>query len=459
MKNKCIICDQRTGSREHIFPAALGGRRVNKKIYCGKHNNGFSPLAKILSDQLAAINSLLSVRPDHSDEPCSFKADTPSGDTYILSGSRVELAPPLALDELKIDVPCELTMSFSSQKQADQWLAEQRKRGYSVQFKIREVGTKYSFEPLHIKLMLGGHESLRAIGYVALTFFAHYFPELVRQTGILKLKEFVQGVNKEELVWWDAPGTLSRIAPNSYRFGHTVAITVSAVNKEAYARISLFSAFDFAVQIGTVESDSDQTVIVHINPQSERPPDDICEMRDNVLSFMAAKPLALATEFEQIIKGGRAQESCQLLFEKIHEWHLESTAQQVLSELNEIHETNKIKRMDKIKAIVDKQGQRILNLLLYVINDMKQEFANHPYLSKIMSQLDALIAPDKNTQTGLSQFASAILEIAKVRLVEEIEKDFSNGELELGRISMLLGGGTGALVISETIFDIVLGQL
>jgi hypothetical protein len=42
MPRTCIICGNRAGSAEHIFPAGLGGRRTNRGIYCGPHNNGFS---------------------------------------------------------------------------------------------------------------------------------------------------------------------------------------------------------------------------------------------------------------------------------------------------------------------------------------------------------------------------------------------------------------------------------
>jgi hypothetical protein len=458
MKN-CIICGNKAGSREHIFPASLGGRRVNRKIYCEKHNNGFSPLAKILSDQLVAINSLLSVRPDHSDVPCTFEVGTPDGDTYILSGGRIELAPPPPLKENKSGVPLELMTAFSSQKQAEQWLAEQRKRGYSVKLERGKVESKYFSEPLHIRITLGGHEFLRAIGYIVLTFFAHYFPDLARQTGASKLKDFVQSASEEELVWWEAPSSLNGISPSPYRFGHTVVIAVSAANKEAYARISLFSTFDFAVHIGAVESVSDQIVTIHINPQAEHPPGDIHETRGDVLPFIVNRPLSLTTELKQIIKDGRAQESAQVLLEKISHWHLECTAQQVLGELNEINEINYTKRIAKIKTIIDSHGQRVLNLMLYVINGMKQEFASDPKTTAIVSLLDTLFAPDIITSTGLNQFTAAFLEVAKVKLVEEIEKDFSNGELNLDRLSMLLGGGAGAALIGETILDIIFKQL
>jgi HNH endonuclease len=62
----CIICGKNAASREHVFPAALGGRRTNKGIYCSKHNNAFSKHASIISEQLRHFNALLAIRPDHS---------------------------------------------------------------------------------------------------------------------------------------------------------------------------------------------------------------------------------------------------------------------------------------------------------------------------------------------------------------------------------------------------------
>ncbi len=67
MAKTCIICGGRTGSREHIFPAALGGRRTNKGIYCGKHNNAYSGLASIISEELSFFNAQLGVIGDHAD--------------------------------------------------------------------------------------------------------------------------------------------------------------------------------------------------------------------------------------------------------------------------------------------------------------------------------------------------------------------------------------------------------
>jgi hypothetical protein len=91
----CIICGGSTGSREHIFPAALGGRRTNKGIYCGAHNNGYSDLAGIISSQLAIFNSLLGVIGDHADEPTTVTmTDVESGREIELNSGRVRFKNP-----------------------------------------------------------------------------------------------------------------------------------------------------------------------------------------------------------------------------------------------------------------------------------------------------------------------------------------------------------------------------
>jgi hypothetical protein len=121
----CIICEKRAGSREHVFPAGLGGRRTNKGIYCGTHNGGFSPLAAILAEQLTAINAQLAIRPDHSDKPRALPIINPSdGQEYLLSAQKVELAHPKVLKDIPISQNVrEVHVQFSSETQLQQWLA------------------------------------------------------------------------------------------------------------------------------------------------------------------------------------------------------------------------------------------------------------------------------------------------------------------------------------------------
>ncbi len=57
MPRTCIICGGSANSREHIFPAGLGGLRLNRGIYCEQHNNAFSDQADIPSFQFGILNA------------------------------------------------------------------------------------------------------------------------------------------------------------------------------------------------------------------------------------------------------------------------------------------------------------------------------------------------------------------------------------------------------------------
>jgi hypothetical protein len=229
MPKTCIICGRRAGSHEHIFPAALGGRRTNKGIYCGPHNQSFSPSAKVLAAQLKAINSLIAVRPDHSDEPALFEFIGTDGVAYNLSGDRIELAKPHVAEQ----TPTGSTLHFRDQRQFEEWVAEQRAAGIRVEVNALREERRYSTGHIPIHLSLGGREGLRAIGYVALTFLAHHFPELARQVGLSPFKQFVQNLGSDQPVWWDGADALNDLPANPFAFGHTIALTVAGSRKEA----------------------------------------------------------------------------------------------------------------------------------------------------------------------------------------------------------------------------------
>lgn len=57
MAKTCIVCGQAAGSGEHVFPASLGGRRVNSGIYCPKHDNSYSGLVNEIAEQLDFLNA------------------------------------------------------------------------------------------------------------------------------------------------------------------------------------------------------------------------------------------------------------------------------------------------------------------------------------------------------------------------------------------------------------------
>ena len=144
MPKMCIICGGRAGSGEHIFPAALGGRRINNGIYCKKHNESLSPLVAILSGQLNSINAMLGVRPDRSDQPRQLTATNQSdGQAYLVSATNVELASPRVVTDTTVEGARHVAVQFANEHQIQEWLSEQRAAGFNVEIQKREEGKGY----------------------------------------------------------------------------------------------------------------------------------------------------------------------------------------------------------------------------------------------------------------------------------------------------------------------------
>jgi hypothetical protein len=132
MAKTCIICEEKAGSKEHLFPASLGGRRTNKGIYCETHNIGYADLAGELSTQLKAVNALLGVRGDHASAPYPVTiADEASGLDIALSAGKSEFADPAIKFEVKDGVE-RVSGRFSSEQQLQDWLKARRAEGLDI---------------------------------------------------------------------------------------------------------------------------------------------------------------------------------------------------------------------------------------------------------------------------------------------------------------------------------------
>jgi hypothetical protein len=459
MGRDCIICGKRAGSREHIFPAALGGRRTNKGIYCGKHNNDFSPLAGILAEQLRSLNALLSIRPDHAEAPTTFVVDAPDGGSFVLSGDGIELANPHKLKETVVGTSREIAISFSSQEQVDEWLAAQLSAGNDVRISSRREGTGYFVQPLKFELRLGGPEGLRAVGYLMLTFFAHHFPAEARQQGLSEFKKFTQNLDDQKLVWWVDPDRKDDLQPNPFAFGHTVGLGISASTGEAFARVSLFSALNFEAHLGTVEAVSDRTVTVHIDPQAQHPPQDIIEFKQDSLAFDPPKPNSGTFDLREAIRTGRAQKSLQQLFSKIERWHLDHVVSRMLGELTSLRDLDENDLNGGVRAIMEREGQRLLNLITHAAVRLRTNFEADPATKRFLPYFTELTVPDPTNISKLSAAASDVLEEVKAKFAVEIKRRLFNNDLNAEQLAMLFGGQRGLQLVVEVLRDRLLGRI
>jgi hypothetical protein len=317
MPKTCIICDQRAGSSEHVFPAALGGRRTNKGIYCGKHNRGFSHLAKIITQQLRSINALLVVRPDHKDSAEPFDYTSPEGERLVIFDGVVKRASPGAAD---------------------------------------------SDRSLHVQLELGGPDGLRSIAYIALTFFAHHFQDYARHSGLDVVKAFLLGKGDNAFVWWESPDAAATLPQNPFPFGHTIVLMTSGSTQEATAFISLFQSLYFGIHLGTLSELTDKSVVVLIDPQAEKAPGDIEEHKHDAVVLPLLKPDPMHAHLERNIRKKVAQHSLQELLSKIERWKFDKDMAPVLLRLNAARELPPDRLVGEINTIIEEQTNRVYSL-------------------------------------------------------------------------------------------------
>jgi hypothetical protein len=260
-------------------------------------------------------------------------------------------------------------------------------------------------------------------------------------------------MNDEERVWWENPDSTTGLPPNPFQFGHTIALAIDASGGDAYALVSLFSTVNFAVQLGHVKSQSDSTVVVHIDPHAERPPSDIQDIRRNSIIFNIQKPLNSTDNLNDMISTGRAQQDLQLLVARITKWNAERATRPIFDELISIRNLGHDERKLRIKAIIDTQGQRVLNLLGHFIEGLKQQLGSNRTNARLRVYLDQFLIDDPRSDNRLRHKDLHALELAKAQLANEIEKGLISGELEFERLLLLLGGGPGAAIAGKTMID------
>lgn len=403
----CIICGEAANSGEHIFPAALGGRRVNRGIYCGRHNNGFSRLAAALAEQLEMVNALLGVRPDHSDHPRTLNVKSPSGEPLVISAGSVTRA---------------------------------------------DASQRNSSERMQLRLTLGGPDGLPAVGYVALTFFAHYFRAEARQSGMDPLKAFIQGQAENDFVWWESDATTRSLPENPFAFGHTVILMTSEATGIATALLSLFQCLTFGVHLGTVEGARDRTTTVFIDPHADHPPADIQEAKDETLNRQLVKPKPMHAHLQRLVLEGHGQDLLQNLFARIEEWHFAREMNASLVRLNAAAEWPIPRRVDEIRKVVEEQHARVYRLMRYVTTDFTERYSSKAGFEPIVATLQALTQLNDQGD-GLSEDAEIPFALAVAAMIRTLNARLSEGPLTMNDLWLLFSGGEGAAIVGKEMLD------
>jgi hypothetical protein len=453
MARTCIICGGRTGSREHIFPAALGGRRTNKGIYCGEHNNAYSGLASIISEQLSFFNARLGVIGDHADEATSVTmTDVASGREIELTSSHVRLKGPQVVSQQVVDGKTIAKMSFGSQKEADDWVRDQKAKGVDVQVVGKPQKTTYHPGTARKELKLGGaEEGMRAIGYIAQTFLAHSFPDVARLPELQGIKDYTLNNVGSDFVWWDfAPP--DSLPANRFPFGHRVIVGLNKDDGTAFARISFFSTLNFAVLLGNVPVEASRAVITDIDPLAKSPPNDIITWGVDTAAGAISRPADLSAALAEAIHTGRAQAQISELMRRITDFERETAAAKIMGRIGGASTLPDAKREALFAKIVSGDAQRVFSLMRWIAEDLKQRAA-HPVERAMAAFMENVTELNPMAENGLSAEAIRLLSIASDALAKQMSKECKAGMLNQDRMSMLIGGGPGAYAVGTALME------
>ncbi|PKO28021.1 MAG: hypothetical protein CVU32_01680 [Betaproteobacteria bacterium HGW-Betaproteobacteria-5] len=483
----CIVCGLAAGSGEHVFPAALGGRRINSKIYCTKHDNGYSSLVAELANQVDVLNAMLGVVPDHSKNVKSVLArDANTGEELRLSAKESVFTAPRVISQEPAGNGVLMKMSFPNREAMKQWLAEQKANGLDATPLQKAQEQTYFLGEVHHQRRFGGPYGLGAVAYVTQTFLAQAFPDLARSGDVAQFIAYTQAIaalaqirggcgeatdgpadprleparqaleaalapwGGQAPVWWDFEPQPDA-TPNAFEFGHRVTVGVDASDGQIFGRFSLFSSIHFGMHFGTVSAGAaTKSVTVDIDPMAAHTPNDIKKVESASAIARVAVPAQPTEGLAAAISSGSQAVVFTDLMRKIEAHSLAKSAAKMHSELTAYSTLSEFEGEQLVDRLIDGQAQRVLNMAKWVLQGFKSRLPAE-LLPALGPMIDAMTAYDPSSTNGLSSMANATLALAKGALAAQMREDIKAGRLDERRIAELMGDGPGAAVVGQAI--------
>lgn len=442
MARTCLVCGGPAGSAEHIFPASLGGRRTNKGIYCTAHNNGYSDLAARLTEQLEFFNAQLGVVHDRTRKVRPARmTEVATGQALRMTDQRLSFAVPDTVE------PGEHQLAFTSKAEAEAWRERQRAKGIEVTFGEATEPTEYHPGTTRTHIELGGAEGLRAIGYVGQTFLACAFPAIARSKAVQPFIRHTYCGEGDARVWWDfdAPA-LEPASP--FAFGHRIVVGVDAVARVAYARISLFSAFDYAMTFGPVDQANSVARIYDIDPLAPHAPADLIETAVSRPPRAPEPPPSQAEALRRELESGGATSRFEGLQRRIMDRERALASDRLFAQIAAMYQTAAPDHAGAYDRLVAAERQRIFSMLQTIVASFAQNPASRA-LEGLGVDVPGLVRSDPSAPDGLSSTARQAIDRACHSMARTLQHEFEAGRLDAARVRELIADGPGHALVLE----------
>jgi hypothetical protein len=114
------------------------------------------------------------------------------------------------------------------------------------------------------------------------------------------------------------------------------------------------------------------------DPLADQPPHDISEKREQKPLARVARIASSISSLQETIKNGKGQQLFGRLFSEISDWQKERVAEELLPLINATQTLGGHERLQQAQQLLRERGQLILNLMLYVVAGLRQQFGANP---------------------------------------------------------------------------------
>lgn len=456
----CIICNNTANSREHIFPAAFGGRVVNKSIYCSTHNGAYSRHVDSLDKELDILNSAIGVIPDRKKSIKETRLKDSASEEYVYTKDYMKLASPSALDMAPNSGAEQMQLRFADHMQAQKWMDEQKKRGY--EFKNTSYGkvTKTMFvEPMKKTMDLGNDKFMLGVLYIALTFLAHHYPHIARAKELQSVKDILNNdKDTKEFVFWEDSDKLDLFGENPFEFGHIIAIGKMKDTNKIGAIISFFGRISFAVNLAELNSEilnELHTTVSFINPLEK-------EVKKSIVTQKLDLQINLSNKEESkkylnSLRSGEISNPIEKILSLATTKVLNQDMENIYNKLQKSIEISSPTSYALVVEILSEYEQRILNLITYTIDDFCQFSVDLDENFKIA--LKQLIKEDENGNKGLNELSFYFLELVKQMIAYEVHKSMISDSLTTEFLEELFTREKGVYAVMDSVFMLMEGKI
>ncbi len=458
LNKTCIICNNTANSKEHIFPAAFGGRVVNKSIYCSAHNGAYSRHMDSLDKELDILNSAIGVIPDRKNSIKETRLKDSASEEYVYTKDYMKLAAPSALDMAPNSGAEQMQLWFADHNQAQKWMDEHKKRGY--EFKNTSYGkvTKTMFvEPMKKTMDLGNDKFMLGVLYIALTFLAHHYPHIARAKELQSVKDILNNdEDTKDIVFWENSDKLDLFGENPFEFGHIIAIGKMKDSNKIGAIISFFGRISFAVNLAELNSDmlnELHTTVSFINPLEKDVKKSIVTQKLDLQINLSNKEQS--KKYLNSLKSGKIKNPINEILSLATTKVLNQDIENIYNKLQSI-EISSPTSYALVVEILSEYEQRILNLITYTIDDFCEFSVDLDENFKIA--LKQLIKEDENKNKGLNELSFHFLELVKQNIAYEVHKSMVIGSLTTEFLVELFAKEKGVYVVMNSAFMLIIGK-